>query len=247
MPVDEVLNDILRAFHHPALRDERIEIHRDMFNTVRRWVDELPNRGSINHVLSSASVKAGHNHKGGDKDRDTHSHGALFGGHGKTSGSIWSEIQARDLDSMEGRDGNPQNAYQSSEPQLSGSSTVPPRSPKYGYESGAYRPETTGGPDSYPDSYSAPNQYAGAPPYGYQQPPYQQGYGGYQGYGYPNQNSYQQSVPYPEQPAYGGPAQYQSGYNQGPAPPGPGGYQQGPPYPGDYQPRPPYGGGGYGY
>src|ERR1017187_9502451 len=31
--VDEVMTDILRAFHHPALRDESIEIHRNMFNT----------------------------------------------------------------------------------------------------------------------------------------------------------------------------------------------------------------------
>jgi hypothetical protein len=35
VPVEEVMNDILRCFHHPALRDESLEIHRNMFNTVR--------------------------------------------------------------------------------------------------------------------------------------------------------------------------------------------------------------------
>lgn len=91
--VDEVISDIIRVFHHPALRDESIEIHRNMFNTVKRWVDENPQRNDLNNILSSASVKAGHNHIGGGL-KDIHDHGAL-GGHGKTSGSIWSEIQSR--------------------------------------------------------------------------------------------------------------------------------------------------------
>lgn len=64
VPVDEVMRDICRAFHHPALRDESLEIHRNMFNTVKKWVDEQPNRNQLGHVLSSQSVKDGKNHKG---------------------------------------------------------------------------------------------------------------------------------------------------------------------------------------
>ncbi|PHH91923.1 hypothetical protein CDD83_9708 [Cordyceps sp. RAO-2017] len=36
VPVDEVVNDVLRAFHHPVLRNERIDIQRDMFLTVKK-------------------------------------------------------------------------------------------------------------------------------------------------------------------------------------------------------------------
>jgi hypothetical protein len=88
-----------------------------MFNTVRKWVDEQPDRQNLNSILSSASVKAGHNHKNLDEKNlgsrgvhDHHDHGAL-GGHGKTSGSIWTEIRSRDLGAMEGKDGNPAAAY----------------------------------------------------------------------------------------------------------------------------------------
>ncbi|KAI1004450.1 hypothetical protein K3495_g3763 [Podosphaera aphanis] len=102
--VDDVMADILRVFHHPALRDESLELHRNMFNTVRKWADEQPDRHNLNQILGSASVKAGRNHqlKDGAKDLE-HNHGSL-GGHGKTSGSIWSEIKRRDLDALGGSD-----------------------------------------------------------------------------------------------------------------------------------------------
>lgn len=64
VPVDEVMRDICRTFHHPALRDESLEIHKNMFNTVKKWVDEQPDRNQLNHILSSQSVKDGKNHKG---------------------------------------------------------------------------------------------------------------------------------------------------------------------------------------
>lgn len=103
--VDEVTADIIRVFHHPALRDESLEIHRNMFHTVRQWVDEQPDRHNLNEILGSASVKAGRNHQLVDEARGLeHNHG-LLGGHGKTSGSIWTEIQKRDLAAMEGTDG----------------------------------------------------------------------------------------------------------------------------------------------
>ncbi|KAF2968512.1 hypothetical protein GQX73_g5103 [Xylaria multiplex] len=34
VPVHEVINDVSRAFHHPAIREERLEIHKSMFDTA---------------------------------------------------------------------------------------------------------------------------------------------------------------------------------------------------------------------
>ncbi|TVY76166.1 hypothetical protein LSUE1_G005557 [Lachnellula suecica] len=226
VPVEEVMKDILRAFHHPALRDESIEIHRNMFNTVRKWVDEQPDRHNLNSILSSASIKAGKNHKtSGEKDLG-HSHGAL-GGHGKTAGSIWTEIQSRDLGSMAGNDGNPQTSYMTSSPQPQpGSPAFPPPSPNYGYQNqgasqyGNSRPTSAGG---YLSPGPPQGNYGGPPPGGYQQDPYRPPQG------------YQQQPPYPQ---YGGPP----GAPQYGGPPGP--WQQGPPPP-QYLPypnqQPPYG------
>ena len=193
-----------------------------MFNTVRKWVDEQPDKHSLNSILGSASVKAGHNHKvSGEKDVG-HSHGAL-GGHGKTAGSIWSEIQSRDLGSMGGQDGNSSSSYMNASPSA-GSPSLPPASPNYGYQNhggqgsrpGSAAPPSSGG-------YLAPGpqgHYQGGPPPGNYDP-----YAGSQGY---------------QQPPYGGgpPQQWQ----QGPPP------QQYPPYPNQqpsypqYPPGPGYGG-----
>ncbi|KAN0098523.1 heterokaryon incompatibility Het-C [Hyaloscypha variabilis] len=213
VPVDEVMNDILRVFHHPALRDESLEIHRNMFNTVRKWVEEQPDAHNLNNVLSSASVRAGRNHKTlGEAERDVgHSHGAL-GGHGKTSGSIWSEIQSRDLGALEGNDGNPSTSYMTSSPQP-GSPYRPPHSPNFGYQNAPQRPGSSSDmphsgyltpepahshyqsgppPSNYQQSYGAPYPVE-EPPYG--APPYAQGW----------------SQPPPQQPPYGQPP-YGHGY-----------------------------------
>ncbi|KAK2629283.1 hypothetical protein QTJ16_000103 [Diplocarpon rosae] len=250
---DEVMRDILRAFHHPALRDEQCELHRNMFNTVRKWVDEQPDRGQLNHILSSASVKAGRNHKvsgeGGSGSRGldhVHDHGSL-GGHGKTSESIWTEIRSRDLGAMEGNDGSAAVAHTSTSPQ--NRAGVAYQSPKFGYANVA-RPGSS--------SYDHPTSSPGSPlPGSYQQPqpedynynsPYQRQsqQGTYQQSPFPPAgsspypNSYSPSgAPYPpdhQQPSYGGPG----GYGQGLPPPGPGNfYSPGPPGPPGWQGGPP--------
>lgn len=223
------MNDILRVFHHPALRDESIEIHRNMFNTVRKWVEEQPDAQNLNNILCSASVRAGRNHKTiGEKDVG-HSHGAL-GGHGKTSGSIWSEIRSRDLGALEGSDGNPATSYLTSSPQPGSSPHQPPLSPNFGYQNVPPRP---GSSHEMPHGeYLDPNlghgHYQGGP----SPSTYQHGFGGPHG-------GYQQAPVYPmEQPPY-------PGAFQGSPPPGfQGGlppYGQGYPYP----PGPPFGGYGY--
>ncbi|KAF2264542.1 Het-C-domain-containing protein [Lojkania enalia] len=77
VPVDQVLNDCMQVFHHPAIRNHNSEIHRNMFDTVQQWVDSRPDRGrNLDHILSSDSVRAGKNHSG----QHDHSHGSA--GHG---------------------------------------------------------------------------------------------------------------------------------------------------------------------
>jgi hypothetical protein len=244
VPVEEVMNDILRIFHHPALRDESIEIHRTMFSTVKAWADEQPDRSKINRLLNSAAVKEGRNHIG-DNNTNDHNHGAL-GGHGKTSGSIWSEIKNRDLAAMEGNDGTPALLSTSSSPR-------PVPSPHYGYQNPSPQP---GSHTMSPSSHLSPQQ---PHPHhnNYQAPSPQQSYQAPYGGGFPPPGPGPYGMP-PQGPP--GPSQglgiQQPPYGQPPygslPPPNQGGWQQGPPPPGlpppGYPPQqqPPYGG-GYGY
>ena len=77
VPVEQVLNDVVRVFHHPALRNPDCELQRDMFNTVGRWVRSRPDRGTrLNDLLGSASVRHGMNHTV-DASQQSHSHGGL--------------------------------------------------------------------------------------------------------------------------------------------------------------------------
>ncbi|KAK8038794.1 heterokaryon incompatibility protein Het-C-domain-containing protein [Apiospora rasikravindrae] len=253
VPVDEVVNDVTRAFHHPALRDERTEIHREMFQTVRKWADEYPRRHELNHVLGSQSVKDGKNHiLQGQGSRGMHSHGGgIFDGgagdmmsnkgHGRPTNSLWSKVATRDLDAMGAGQGGGVGymGASSPEPSHAPTNTRPPGS--FGYKTDA-QPPSGGAADSYYSGGSGyqgqapPIQYGGGPPQGYGQPPQgygappPQGYGGPppQGYGMPPQG-------YPAQPTYGAPP---PGWGQGPPPPQ-GGY---PPYGGQGQ-----WGGGYRY
>ncbi|KAI6084322.1 heterokaryon incompatibility Het-C [Hypoxylon rubiginosum] len=270
VPVEEVVNDVLHAFHHPALRDERVEIQRDMFNTVRKWADEYPRRHEINHVLGSDSVKNGKNHIQTSQKGHSHGGGIFDGGlmeqlgHGRPSGSLWSQCATRDLDAMgagAGGQQRPGSGYISPRPTSSHSQGRPTASPGYGYT--AHQPPSQGGDNLAPyPSYGggAAAQYQS---YGQQTYP-QQGYGGTQSQGeaasyynasqpsQPSQPPHSQGYPsqgYGESPQYGGPPQHHQGgyppHHQGGPPP----YQGGPPphHQGGY---PPYGnqqwGGGYG-
>lgn len=86
-PVDRVLTDIIRAFHHPVLRDPNSDIQTAMFNAVAAWVERLPDRGQgLNDTLSSEGVKAGRNHTGGVF---AGGHQSCNAGHGKLAGSEW--------------------------------------------------------------------------------------------------------------------------------------------------------------
>ncbi|KAF2761801.1 Het-C-domain-containing protein [Pseudovirgaria hyperparasitica] len=65
IPVDQVVDDVARVFHHPAIRDENIEIHRNMFRVVEKFARKS-HSFNINDVLSSQSVRDGKNHQGGN-------------------------------------------------------------------------------------------------------------------------------------------------------------------------------------
>ena len=92
IPVEQVLNDVTRVFHHPATRDHGCELHRIMFDTVQHWARSRPDGGqSLNGLLSSQSVREGKNHT---KSAESESQGfaglpgmsSVMGGHGHTHG-----------------------------------------------------------------------------------------------------------------------------------------------------------------
>lgn len=92
-PVEMVLHDVTRVFHHPALRDPNAEVQTTMFNTVASWVERLHDKGaSLNDVLSSEGVRAGKNHEGGVFA------GGHGGGHGKTKSSEWDKAKKKKKD-----------------------------------------------------------------------------------------------------------------------------------------------------
>ncbi|KAL9000093.1 MAG: hypothetical protein Q9169_001168 [Polycauliona sp. 2 TL-2023] len=78
VPLDQVLNDIVRVFHHPAARQHDCEIHQTMFAVIERWARSRQGL-DLNSILSSESVRAGRNHVGGDSEGHggQHNHGGL--------------------------------------------------------------------------------------------------------------------------------------------------------------------------
>jgi hypothetical protein len=104
-PLEIVLNDVVRVFHHPALRDPNCDIQAGMFNTVIAWKERLPDRGAnLNDILSSEGVRAGKNHVGG-----VFGGGCAGGGHGKLEGSEWSKKEKRKKDKKGGKSGKSSN------------------------------------------------------------------------------------------------------------------------------------------
>ncbi|KAF1982968.1 Het-C-domain-containing protein [Aulographum hederae CBS 113979] len=89
VPVQQVLDDVVRVFHHPAARDMNNEIHRNMFATVEKWVHERSDRGhGLNDILGSQSVREGKNHIGGVNPHTAPGGGAPHShGQGSTGGA----------------------------------------------------------------------------------------------------------------------------------------------------------------
>jgi hypothetical protein len=242
VPVQQVLDDVLRIFHHPALRDPNLEIHRKMFAVVEKWGNANRSR-NLDQLLGSESVKAGKNHRGGDSGHGSagHSHGGLgsssgqgaggfefsslasnipgFGSHSKVSGSpfeIFNQHRSRGFED----DGMPD---------LSGYNFEAPQQQQAGYSAA----QGSGTPGQYPSQQEWAQQ-SQQPSYGYNAGTnYGSGYEGHQGqqqqqqqqpgYGQP-QAGYGQQQQQPPQQGYGYPAQGQYGQggnqggNQGPYP-----------------------------
>ncbi|CAK1358040.1 unnamed protein product [Cercospora beticola] len=202
VPEHEILDDVARVFHHPAARNEQLEIHRKMFETVNKWVHKRGDGGQgLNTILSSESVKAGHNHKVANLQSSfqgvqqlAHSHGMNIpgvgpgaGSHSNTRGGVFdmlAEQRARD-----GLQADP-SAY-----------SHPPPPASYDQTSQSY-------PTAYQSGYEQPWQ----PQHQQQQGGYDQGYGGgYQGQQQGGYGGYDQN----QQQGYGGQHQgYGGGYNQ---------------------------------
>ncbi|KAK5165442.1 uncharacterized protein LTR77_008971 [Saxophila tyrrhenica] len=191
VPVEEILADVGRVFHHPALRDQHLDLHREMFSVVERWARARPHGAAdLNQVLSSESVKAGRNHT--VKDMQSSMTGLEsklqgMGGGGSHSGMMGNFLggggggRRRDIDDFEpatvaggGYGGVQQDAYG----QAAYGKAAPPQQ-SAGYvqeEGGAY-------PTAYQQGYEAPFNPGQQQPYGGgeygQQQQYGQGYGGY--------------------------------------------------------------------
>ncbi|KAI0436906.1 heterokaryon incompatibility Het-C [Xylaria telfairii] len=240
VPVDEVVNDVIRAFHHPAIRDDRVEIQKEMFNTVRQWANEYPRRHELDRILGSESVRAGKNHVQHKDGSKGHSHGGgIFDGgiieqlgHGRPKGSLWDQCATRDLDAMGAKpSGRPSSGY--SERPGSGYGGPPPSHHQSGGHSGHQNPIPQGEAASYftgsDQNRSHTNQeYSGHSSEGHHSRP-NEGYAGYSGQGYGGHTSQDYGNPgqgygAPPRQEYGGHSH--QGYG-GPPPPQQGGY---PPY-----------------
>lgn len=192
IPVEQVLNDVSRVFHHPALRDQRCELHRDMFKTVERWAHSRPDGGSnLNVLLSSESVRHGRNHTVDQSQQSqTHGHGGLpsnignffgSGSQSKTRDGPWEQIGKMRETSGTGLEssqistaGNVAAAYPGTQTQddlllPSSASPQPPGSPGYGYsaQSNQQPPQQYG----YGQSFHASAPVQGDLPYGDSYPP----------------------------------------------------------------------------
>lgn len=74
VPVDQVLRDVEKIFHHPAFRNMELEVHRNMFQAVERW--QRGYQGApLGDILSSEGVKNGKNQKA--QTHAGHSHAPL--------------------------------------------------------------------------------------------------------------------------------------------------------------------------
>ena len=186
--IDQVLNDVVRVFHHPAIRDPHCEIHRTMFETVQRWAHAQPNRGGdLNHILSSESVRHGKNQLDGTHDDGGHNHGigGMLGSgtHSKVKGAPWEKLTKMSQNAGLSRDN----------PDLEDTANT----------LGAAYPGTETGYDAtrLPTGPGTEYQYPSEP--NFQQDPYpRQSFEG------------QQQPPQPFSPYDGLPAQFQQGYGQ---------------------------------
>ncbi|KAH0603538.1 uncharacterized protein H6S33_007860 [Morchella sextelata] len=91
---NQICDEILQIFHHPALRDENKQGQRAMFEVVQNWWNEKDDgmKQHFTEALSKQGVREGKNHEGDDPNPGPggcgHSHGGMGGrqNHGQSSG-----------------------------------------------------------------------------------------------------------------------------------------------------------------
>ncbi|KAJ5952666.1 Heterokaryon incompatibility Het-C [Penicillium vulpinum] len=99
---DEVLNDCLQVFHHPAVRNMRNDAHRTMFEAVEKWVHARPDRGaSLDSILSSEGVRSGRNTGG-----VSHTHNGPHGGFAALGGASHGKPQSQHQSQSYGHSNN---------------------------------------------------------------------------------------------------------------------------------------------
>ncbi|KAI4205803.1 MAG: hypothetical protein LQ346_001382 [Caloplaca aetnensis] len=225
IPVDQVLNDIVRVFHHPAARDHGCEIHNTMFSVVERWAHSWKGP-DLNSILGSESVRAGKNHIGSDKEPGgQHNHGGLpalgsffpgaaGGAHSKPTvsggggGAPWEKLTGafREAPMDEPRWGGA-GTYPGTHTEYDSSRPSPGPGPSYEY--GQQQPAGYGGE---PYGQQAQSSYPSQPPpqqHFHDQGPPEQQYGGYP----PPQQQQQYGYGAPSPPNYGGQGGYYGGGN----------------------------------
>lgn len=165
VPEQEILSDVSRVFHHPAVRDPDCEVQRNMFEVVERWVRERPDRGlDLNDVLSSESVKAGRNHtvqsfQSSLQPLENPLQGFNTGSHSSTAGGPFTMLAGqRSPDTQGGGYGGSGGAQDYS--QFS-SSRPPQQAAGYGGESGGYGGRYPQGRDTHYDRGQQQGGYEG--------------------------------------------------------------------------------------
>ncbi|CDO73164.1 hypothetical protein BN946_scf185007.g219 [Trametes cinnabarina] len=76
---DQVIDQILEAFHHPWYATGRSRIQQEMFQTMQDWVNSLENVEETMQALSKESVRAGTNKRQGSDD-DMKQSDQIYGG-----------------------------------------------------------------------------------------------------------------------------------------------------------------------
>lgn len=195
VPEQEILNDVGRVFHHPALRDQNLEIHRNMFQVVEKWARSRPHGSAdLNNILSSESVKAGKNHTVQNVGQSVH---GLEQRLQKLGSSSHSATAGGPLANFLGSGGGGKREidFESETPIYSGGYAQ-----DYSYDQPPQQPAgfTPGDTNAYPTAYQQGYEESWNPSYGQQQygqyeqqqPQYDQSQYGYQqgGYGYQGQN-----------------------------------------------------------
>ena len=223
IPVDQVLNDVVRVFHHPAIRDPHCELHRNMFSTVETWARSRPDGGrGLDILLSAQSVKDGKNHT--KTSEEGNQFGSLPGmenimshghGHGAPGGQGAHGTSNYVPHMPQGMPHIPHMPNVPHLPHIPGASHLP------GPFGGVFR---EGPGEDYPGAHPGseptyPAQPSPQPsPYQFEQPPSQGGqsdsyYGGAPQYGQQEQQQFAPQQPQygynpSQQYGYGGPSQY---------------------------------------